>query len=116
MAASPLSEGYQEGPQREKTSAGLLRPADAGRQFPAIGNWVRESGWIEVGRRKEAGFVARALDDNGLVFENNGNKTLAEAMTALEEGLVGRFRDHEAALRSSSPKVEKRQRRLHHDA
>ncbi len=24
MAASPLSEGYQEGPQREKTSAGLL--------------------------------------------------------------------------------------------
>jgi hypothetical protein len=36
------------------------RPADPGRQFPALGMWVRESGWIEV-RWKEAGFVARAL-------------------------------------------------------
>ena len=92
------------------------RPADVGRQFPAIGKWVQESGWIEVGRRKEGGFVARALDDNGLVFENNISNTLAEAMAALEEGLAGRIRDDEAALRSSPPKVKKRQRRLHHDA
>jgi len=89
------------------------RPADVGRQFPAIGKWVQESGWIEVGRRKEAGFVARVLDDGGLIFENNTSNTLAEALAALEEGLAGRFRDQEAALRSSSPKVEKRQRRRH---
>jgi hypothetical protein len=37
-------------------------------------------------------------------------------MAALEEGLTGRIRNHEAALRSSSPTVKKRQRRLHHDA
>lgn len=92
------------------------RPADGGRQFPTIDKWVRESGWIEVGRRKDSGFVSRALDDNGLVFENNGSKTLAEAMAALEDGLAGRFTDHEAALRSYSPTVKKRQRRLHHDA
>jgi hypothetical protein len=89
------------------------RPADVGQQFPAIGEWVQESGWIEVGRRQEAGFVARALDDNGLVFENNISNTLAEAMAALEEGLTGRFKDQESALRSSSPTVEKRQRRRH---
>ena len=77
---------------------------------------MQESGWIEVGRRKEAGFVARALDDSGLVFENNRSNTLAEAMAALEEGLAGRFKDHESALRSSPPKVKKRQRRLQHDA
>ena len=92
------------------------RPAPVTEQFPAINKWVQESGWIEVGRRKEAGFVARALDDNGLVFENNTSNTLAEAMAALEEGLAGRIRDQEAALRSSSPKVKKTQRRPHDDA
>lgn len=85
-------------------------------QFPAVGQWVQESGWIEVRRRKEGGFVARALDDNGPVFENNGSNTLAEAMAALEEVLTGRFKDHESALRSSLPTVKKRHRRLHHDA
>jgi hypothetical protein len=59
--------------------------------------------------------VARALDDSGLVFENNISNTLAEAMAALEEGLTGHFTDHEAALRSSSPTVKKRQRRRHPD-
>lgn len=89
------------------------RPADAGRQFPAVNQWVQGSGWIEVGWRKDAGFVARALDEAGVVFENNSSNTLAEALAALEEGLAGRFRDQQAALRSSSPKVEKRQRRRH---
>ena len=60
--------------------------------------------------------MARALDDNGLVFENNFSNTLVEAMAALEEGLTGRFKDHESALRSSSLTVKKRQRRLRHDA
>ena len=89
------------------------RPVHVGKEFPVIGVWVQESGWIEVGRRKEGGFVARALDDSGLVFENNISKTLAEAMTALEEGLAGRFTDHEAALRSYSLTVKKKQRRRH---
>jgi len=60
--------------------------------------------------------VARALDDGGLVFEDNGSKTLAEALDALEEGLAERVRDHEAALRTSSPTAKKRRRRLDHDA
>jgi hypothetical protein len=68
------------------------RPADPGRQFPALGQWVRESGWIEVGQRKEAGFVARALDDAGVVFENNSSTTLAEALAALAEGLAEYFK------------------------
>ena len=92
------------------------RPPRVDQQFPAIGAWVQESGWIEVGRRKEGGFVVRAMDDGGPVFEDASSKTLAEAMAALEEGLVVQFSEHEAALRSSSPKVEKRQRRPRHDA
>ncbi len=69
------------------------RPNRVDQQFPAIGAWVQESGWIEVGRRKEAGFVARAVDDGGAVFENNGSKTLAEAMAALEKGLAKWFKE-----------------------
>jgi hypothetical protein len=92
------------------------RPADPGRQFPAIALWVEEGGWIEVGRRKGAGFVARALDDDGVVFENGSSKMLGEALAALEEGLAGRVRNQEAALRSSSSTVKKTQRRPRDDA
>ena len=92
------------------------RPADPGRRFPAIGRWVRESGWVEVGRRKEAGFVARALGDARLVFEDNSSTTLAEALAALEEALAGRVMNQEAPLRSSSPTVKKKRRRPRDDA
>jgi hypothetical protein len=92
------------------------RPTDPGQQFPALNQWVQESGWIEVGRRKEAGFIARALDDAGVVFENNNSTMLAEALAALEEGLAGRFRDHDAGLRPSSPTAKKTQRRPRDDA
>jgi hypothetical protein len=91
------------------------RPADPDRQFPAIAQWVQKGGWIEVGR-KEAGFVARALDDAGRVFENNSSTTLAEGLGALEEGLVGQLRDQETNLRSSSPTRKKTQRRPRSDA
>ena len=92
------------------------RPADLGRQFPALAMWVQEGGWVEVGRRKGAGFVARALDDGGVAFENNSSTTLAEALAALEEGLAGRISNHAAALPSSSATVKKTQRRPRDDA
>jgi hypothetical protein len=77
------------------------RPTSVDQQFPAICEWVQESGWIEVGRRKEAGFVARALDDNGLLFENNSIATLA----ALEEGLAERFSGKAANCLRSARRV-----------
>jgi hypothetical protein len=92
------------------------RPADPSRQFPAIDRWVRQSGWIEVGQRSQGGFVVRALDDGGPVFENNSSNTLTEALAALEAGLADRFRSQETALPASSPRVEKRHRRPRHDA
>ena len=87
------------------------RPADPGRQFPALGQWVREGGWMEVGRRKEAGFVARALDDSGVAFENNSSTTLGEALAALENGLADRLMDQGAALQSSSVTAKKKSQR-----
>jgi hypothetical protein len=69
------------------------RPTRVDQQFPAIGVWVQESGWIEVGRRKDSGFVACAVDEGGVVFENNSSSTLAEAMAALEMGLRKWFKE-----------------------
>jgi hypothetical protein len=102
--------------QMRKASPGPIIMVSPGRghvaeQFPALGRWVQESGRIEVGRR-EAGFVARALDDAGVAFENNGGTTLAEALAALEEGLAGRFGGQESSL----PTAQKTRRRNRDDA
>jgi hypothetical protein len=55
-------------------------------QFPAVSQWVQGYGHIEIGEQKGFGFVVRALDSGGLVFEDNKAETLAEAMAALEKG------------------------------
>ena len=89
------------------------RPTSVDQQFPALSLWVEACGRIEVGRGKESCFVARALDDDGLAFENDEIKTLAEALAALEEGLTERFRDQRNELLQSSPKIEKRKERRH---
>jgi hypothetical protein len=89
-------------------------PPPVAEQLPATSRWVRECGRIEVGRQ-EAGFVARALDDAGPVFENTGCDTLDEAMAALEEELAEWFRDQKAAIGSTSSKGATTQRRLPHD-
>lgn len=89
------------------------RPTSVEQQFPAISLWVEACGRIEVGRGKESDFVARAFDDDGLAFENDGSKTLGEALAALEEGLTGRFRDRRNDLLQTSAKAKKTQRRRH---
>jgi hypothetical protein len=76
---------------REAHRVGMLKPtaeqAAAEKLFPAIAKWVRGYGHIEIGDQEMFGFVARALDYGGLVFEDDKADTLAEAMAALEKGL-----------------------------
>jgi hypothetical protein len=62
--------------------------------FPAVAKWVRCGGWIEIGNQGGCGFVVRAIDDGGLVFEDTEARTLDEAMTALERG-VAEYSDNE---------------------
>jgi hypothetical protein len=50
-------------------------------------SWVRGYGHIEIGDQEMFGFVVRALDYGGVVFEDDKPDTLAEAMAALENGL-----------------------------
>jgi hypothetical protein len=80
---------------REENGAGMVRPTEqqaaAEQAFPAIAKWVRGSGHIEVGDQESFGFVVRALDYGGLVFEDDKQDTRAEAMATLEKWLAEYF-------------------------
>ena len=61
--------------------------------FPNIAKWVRGYGHVEIGEQEGFGFVARALDYGGVVFEDDKPEALAEAMAALEKKLAQRFQE-----------------------
>ncbi len=80
---------------REAHRVGVVKPtkeqAGVEEMFPAIARWVRGYGHVEIGEQEMFGFVVRALDYGGLVFEDDKPDTLAEAMAALEKGLTEYF-------------------------
>jgi hypothetical protein len=81
--------------QREAHRRGMVQPTAeqqaVEKLFPAIARWVRGYGHVEVGDQELFGFVARALDYGGLVFEDDRPDTLAEALASLERGLAEYF-------------------------
>lgn len=82
---------------RDAHRAGMLKPtveqAAVEKLFPAIAKWVQGYGNIEIGDQEMFGFVVRALDYGGLVFEDDKPDTLAEALAALEKGLTKWFKE-----------------------
>jgi hypothetical protein len=83
--------------RREAHRAGMVKPSaeqqGVEKLFPAIAQWVRGYGHVEVGDQEMFGFVVRALDDGGTVFEDDKPDTLAEALAALEKGLTKWFKE-----------------------
>jgi hypothetical protein len=81
--------------QRDAHRRGMVKPTaeqqTVEQMFPAVAQWVRGYGHIEIGDQETFGFVARALDYGGLAFEDDRPDTLAEAMAALDRGLAGYF-------------------------
>ena len=52
--------------------------------FPAIAEWVRGWGHIEIGDQENFGFIVRAIGYGGEILEEDKAETFAEALTALE--------------------------------
>jgi hypothetical protein len=81
--------------QRDAHRRGMVKPTaeqqGVEKLFPAVAQWVRGYGHIEIGDQESFGFVARALDYGGLAFEDDRPDTLAEALAALEKGLTKYF-------------------------
>jgi hypothetical protein len=69
----------------------MPKPTDPQKSFPATAKWVQGYGHIEIGDQEGFGFVVRAIDYGGVVFEDDKPNTLAEAMAALEKGLAEYF-------------------------
>jgi hypothetical protein len=99
----PAYRGYLR-KLRDAHRVGMVKPTaeqqGVEKLFPAIAQWVRGYGHIEVGDQETFGFVARALDYGGLAFEDDRPDTLAEALAALEEGLRKWF-DEQGSASSS---------------
>jgi hypothetical protein len=89
-----IEEAYDEylRQMREARRAGMVKPSSEQAKsetiFPAIARWVKEDGWIEIGVQELFGFVARALHEGGTQVEDGRPDSLAEALAALEKGLV----------------------------
>src|SRR5271165_157570 len=82
-----VTEAYRQYLQdvSEVRPAPRVKPSDEAQSveklFPAIAQWVQD-GHIEIGDQEGFGFVVRALDYGGLVFEDDKPRTLAEALAA----------------------------------
>lgn len=61
--------------------------------YPAVAQWVQGCGWIEIGDQEGFGFTVRALDCGGMVFEDTGCRSLAEAMASLDTGLAAAMKE-----------------------
>lgn len=86
--------------QEEKVrSAGKVKPsakqAAVESNFPSVAKWVHGYGHIEIGDQESFGFIVRAIDYGGIVFEDDKPSTLAEAMAALEVRLKQWFEEEE---------------------
>jgi hypothetical protein len=65
-----------------------IRPDEVESLFPMISEFVRYQGWIKIGHQDGQGFVVRALDEGGMVFEDTKSKSLGEALTTLERKIA----------------------------
>ena len=87
---------------KESRSVGRIKPtsdqANVEKVFPAIAKWVKGFGHIDIGDQEGFGFVVRALDFGGHVFEDDKPSTLAEAMSSLEKGLRDWFKNEGVEL------------------
>src|SRR4051812_40099537 len=61
---------------------------DLDEAYPAVARWVKALGRIEIGVGERQGFVARALDEGGMVYVDKKSESLAEALIALERGIA----------------------------
>ena len=82
---------------RDEQRAGMVKPSDEQAKvetmFPAVAQYVRGYGYIEIGDQEGFGFVVRAIGYGGLDFEDDSPDTLAEAMAVLEAGLARWFEE-----------------------
>lgn len=76
--------------------------------FPALSKFVQDCGFIEIGDLDGCGFIVTAEDYEGVrLFEDDGLRTLTEALAALERELTMWFNEKKGELTSVTKMVGK---------
>src|SRR3954465_14969673 len=63
-------------------------PQEFDEAFPPVVRWLETQGRIEIGVEGGQGFVARALDEGETVFEGKSDRSVGEALTALQRRIA----------------------------
>jgi hypothetical protein len=66
----------------------IALPIDIDKTYPVLAYWVQAHGRVEIGAQQGSGFMVRAFDENGIVFESTEPESLGEALVALERGIA----------------------------
>jgi len=112
-----IEEAYEDQLRRvrEEQRVGMVEPsaeeAKVEALFPAVSEYVRGHGYVEIGDHEGSGFVVRAIGHGGLDFEDERPDTLAEAMAALEAGLTRWFKEQRVEIDRPISGTRKRRRR-----
>jgi hypothetical protein len=75
--------------------------------FPATVRWVKAQGSIEIGFREGQGFVVRALDGGGIVFESQAGKSVGQTLTTLERRVARADLPVQTVRKSAAPRRPK---------
>lgn len=60
--------------------------------YPAIARWLTEDGLLEIGTNQYTSSLARAFDEDGIVWESRlEHKTVDEALAAMDKALQTLF-------------------------
>jgi hypothetical protein len=62
-------------------------------KYPTVASWIKED-TIEITHEFRRDIVARASDEEGVIWEGDGFGTLDEAMQALEAGIQKWIKDN----------------------
>jgi hypothetical protein len=72
-----------------------------------VTQWVNGGyGHIEIGDQDGFGFIARALNYGGLIFEDEQPTTLAESLASLEKALGGWFKKQGIKVEATNHRQE----------
>jgi hypothetical protein len=67
------------------------KPTRFEQMYPNIAEWVNSYGWIEIGDDGQSSSFVRALNEGGLVWEDNDDDaTLDEVLEVLDSFLLSR--------------------------
>jgi len=61
--------------------------------YPYLSSWVHTTGWIEIGQDEYSTSWIRILNEGGMVYEDEGSKTLERALQKAEYYLKTGFEE-----------------------